>query len=101
MANLYFEKLLVNDKVKMRKRSSCAISILEWAGGTVLGFEILGAGRETITVARSWLQHRQLYIRQPAKRQPPLTFMGKDSWAPSFFSSDYFWGFCKQSEESY
>ena len=101
MANLYFEKLLVNDKVKMRKRSSCAISILEWAGGTVLGFEILGGGRETITVARSWLQDRQLYIRQPAKRQPPLTFMGKDSWAPSFFSSDYFWGFCKQSEESY
>ena len=37
--------------VSTRKRSSCTISILEWAGGTVLGFEILGA---RCTNSRSW-----------------------------------------------
>ena len=42
-------------------------------------------GGETITVARSWLRHRQLYIRHRSKRRPGLTFMGEDSLAPVVF----------------
>ena len=91
-----------------RKRSSCAISILEWAGGTVLGERSWRGshGGETITVARSWLRHRQLYIRHPGKRQPGLTFMGKGQLgsflflSPNNFSSSCGANF-KQPEESW
>ena len=72
MVNLEFEK-------STRKRSSRAISILEWAGGTVLGERSWRGshGGETITVARSWLRHRQLYIRHPGKRQPARLLWGR------------------------
>ena len=85
MVNLEFEK-------STRKRSSCAISILEWAGGTVLGERSWrGRGGETITVARSWLRHRQLYIRQPGKRQPGrllwVRTVGLLFLSPNIFSS--------------
>ena len=90
------------DFVTTRKRSSCAISILEWAGGTVLGERSRRNDyRRKILASPSAAVHSS-----PGQTSTLSTFMGKDSLgsflflSPNNFSSSCGASF-KQPEESF
>ena len=81
-----------------RKRSSCAISILEWAGGTVLGERSWGGRND---YRRKILAKPSAVHSSLGQTRPGLTFMGKDSWAPSCFCRQIILAFFVLSAESF